>query len=49
MAKNNKSKAATAQKPNVEYIFDYFDIKAGTQTYLKTIPKQLKHYVRTIN
>ena len=38
-----------AQQPNVEFILNYFDIKAGTQKYLKTTPKQLKHYVRTIN
>lgn len=38
----------TVHEPNVEFILDYFDIKAGTKKYLKTIPKILKDYVKFI-
>lgn len=38
-----------AQQPNVEFTRTYFDVKAGTQKYLKTIPKFLKDYVKPIS
>ena len=38
----------TAQQPNVEFVRNYYNTKAGTQKYLKTIPKILKDYVKFI-
>jgi hypothetical protein len=42
-------KAKSVQQPNVVFIRDYFDTKAGTKMYLKTIPKILTDYVTFIN
>jgi len=45
----DKKAKKTAQQPNVIFVRDYFDTKAGAKMYLKTIPKQLQNYVTFIN
>lgn len=42
-------KAKSVQQPNVIFVRDYFDTKAGTKMNFTTIPKQLKDYVTFID